>query len=114
MVGGNPSERIQTYRKFVRQEDDREIVWIFSGKQWPAFFGSEKFIVGVKRRFVGRKVESEFPQRKVLAPDLHQVIEEVARAYRIEMKDLFYSRRGQYNEGRNVAIYLARRLRGIG
>ena len=36
----------------------------------------------------------------------------VSRGYQVEGKDLFYSRRGHGNEARNVAIYLARRLRG--
>jgi hypothetical protein len=55
MVGGNRSGRIQAYRMFVEREDDRELVRIFSGKRWPALLGSEKFIDGVKRRFVGKE-----------------------------------------------------------
>jgi len=115
MLGGNnASEKIQAYRKFVSGEDDREIIQIFSRRRWPAFLGSEKFIAGVKKKFFGKKVDSEVPQRKVLAPDQDRLIEAVARVYRIKREDLFSSRRGQYNEGRNVAIYLARLLRGDG
>jgi chromosomal replication initiation ATPase DnaA len=55
---------------------------------------------------------SEVPQRKELAPALDLLAGAVSRSYRVERKDLFYSRRGQENEARNVAIYLARRLRG--
>jgi chromosomal replication initiation ATPase DnaA len=40
------------------------------------------------------------------------LLEVVSRGYRVKPQELFYSRRGQYNEARNVAIYLARRLRG--
>ncbi len=47
-----------------------------------------------------------------MAPDLDGMIETVARVYRVRKEDVFYSRRGQYNEARNVVIYLARRLRG--
>jgi chromosomal replication initiation ATPase DnaA len=32
--------------------------------------------------------------------------------HKVKQEDLFYSRRGQYNEARNVAIYLARKVRG--
>ena len=112
MLATNPSERIQAYRKFVKQEDDRELVRLFSRKRWPVFLGSGKFIAGVKGRFFGKKVDSEVPQRRTLAPDLDRLIAAVARVYRVKRGDLFDSRRGHYNEARNVAIYLARRLRG--
>ncbi len=112
MIRGNPSERIRGYREFIEQEDDREIVRLFSRKRWPVFLGSEEFMAGVQKRFFGRKSDSEIPERRVLAPDLDRMIEAAARVYRVRREDLFYSRRGQYNEARNVVIYLARRLRG--
>jgi len=74
--------------------------------------GSEKFITRVRRRFFSTKADSEVPQRKERAPALDLLVGVVSRAYRVEGKDLFYSRRGHGNEARNVAIYLARRLRG--
>ncbi len=36
----------------------------------------------------------------------------VSKYCRVHRKDLVYSRRGHFREARNVAIYLARRLRG--
>jgi putative transposase len=112
MLAANPPERIEAYRKFVVQKDDKELVQLFSRKRWPVFLGSEKFIAGVKGRFFSKKADSEVPQGKDLAPDLDRLLEVVSRGYRVKREDLFYSRRGQYNEARNVAIYLARRLRG--
>jgi chromosomal replication initiation ATPase DnaA len=47
-----------------------------------------------------------------LAPDLDFLIEVVKGEYGIRQEELFYSRRGNYNEARNVAIYLVRKLRG--
>jgi hypothetical protein len=112
MLTTNPSERAEAYRKFVLQEDDRELVRLFSRERWPVFLGSEKFIAGVKGRFFGKKVDSEVPERKALAPDMDRLIEAVARGYRVRREDLFYSRRGYGKEARNVARYLVRRLRG--
>ncbi len=112
MLSTNPSVRVQAYRKFVTKEDDKELEQLFSRKRWPVFLGSKKFITGVKRRFVGKKVDTEVSQRRVLAPDLDQLIAAVESVYRINREDLFYSRRGQLNEARNVGIYLVRRLRG--
>jgi len=112
MLAANPPERIDAYRKFVVQEDGKELVQLFSRKRWPVFLGSEKFIAGVKERFFSKNADSEIPQGKDLAPDLDRLFEVVAKGYQVKRQDLFYSRRGHYNEARNVAIYLARRLRG--
>ena len=112
MLAANPSERIEAYRKFVVREDGKELTQLFSQKRWPVFLGSEKFIAGVKGRFFSKKADSEIPQRKDLAPDLDLLMEVISRGYQVKRKDLFYSRRGHGNEARNVAIYLARRLRG--
>ncbi len=66
----------------------------------------------VRGRFFSKKTDSEVPQRKELAPALDRLVGVVSRGYRVKGEDLFYSRRGHGNEARNVAIYLARRLRG--
>jgi hypothetical protein len=112
ILAAHPPKRIEAYRKFVVGEDSKELVEVFSRKRWPVFLGSEKFIAGVRGRFFSKKADSETPQRKDLAPDLELLLEVVSRGYRVKRKDLFYSRRGHGNEARNVAIYLARRLRG--
>ena len=112
ILAAHPPERIEAYRKFVVGENRKELVELFSRKRWPVFLGSEKFIAGVRGKFFSKKADSETPQRKDLAPDLELMIEVVSRGYRVKRQDLFYSRRGHGNEGRNVAIYLARRLRG--
>jgi chromosomal replication initiation ATPase DnaA len=74
--------------------------------------GSEEFTARLRGRFYPRKADSEIPQRKELAPSLDLLVGVVSRGYGVDRKDLFYSRRGHRNEARNVAIYLARRLRG--
>lgn len=112
MLAAKPGARIEAYRKFVVREDGEELRQLFSRKRWPVFLGSEKFITRVRRRFFSTKADSEVPQRKELAPALDLLVGVVSRGYRVEGKDLFYSRRGHGNEARNVAIYLARRLRG--
>jgi putative transposase len=112
MIAGNPRERVEAYRKFVGREDSREMTRLFSRKRWPAFLGSEKFMAGVKGRFSAKRVDSEVPQGKELAPDLDRVLAVVSRGFGVKEGDLFYSRRGKENEARNMAIYLSRRLRG--
>jgi len=48
----------------------------------------------------------------LLAPDPERIKEIVSKAYQIEKNILLKSRKGVFNEPRNVAIYLMRRLRG--
>ena len=59
----------------------------------------------------GRRGE-EVPESRSLAPGADKIIEEVCKFYQVHKKDLLASRRGFFNEPRNVAIYLIRRLRG--
>ena len=112
MLAAKPTARIEAYRRFVVREDSEEFRQFFSRKRWPVFLGSEKFMARVRGRFFSKKADSEVPQRKELAPPLDLLVGAVSRSYRVERKDLFYSRRGHRNDARNVAIYLARRLRG--
>jgi len=112
MLATKPAARIDGYRKFVAREDSRELRQLFSWKRWPAFLGPEEFMARVRGRFFSKKTDSEVPQRKELAPPLDRLVGVVSRGYRVKREDSFYSRRGHGNEARNVAIYLARRLRG--
>ncbi|MBW2220373.1 MAG: hypothetical protein JRF40_12930 [Deltaproteobacteria bacterium] len=59
----------------------------------------------------GRRGE-EIPESRFPAPGADKLIEEVCTFYQVHEKDLLASRRGFFNEPRNVAIYLIRRLRG--
>jgi hypothetical protein len=112
MLTGNLSARFGAYRKFIMGEDSKGLSQIFSGKRWPVFLGSEGFLTGVKGRFFLKKADIEVPDRKTLAPDLDFLLEAVKKEFRVKQEDLLYSRRGYYNEPRNVAIYLVRKLRG--
>jgi putative transposase len=112
MLAAKPAARMEAYREFFVREDSQELRQLFFRKPWPVFLGSEKFIASVRGRFFSKEADSEVPQRKELAPALDLLVGVVSRGYRVEGKDLFYSKRGHRNEARNVAIYLARRLRG--
>ena len=59
-----------------------------------------------------RYKHEEVPESRYLGPDIDKIIEEVCKLYNVNKKVLFSSRRGLFNEPRNVAIYLIRRLRG--
>ena len=57
------------------------------------------------------KADQEVPQAKDLAPETDLIINAVCKFYDISRDELYRSRRGQFNEPRNVAIFLIRKLR---
>jgi chromosomal replication initiation ATPase DnaA len=74
--------------------------------------GTKKFLDKVKDLFFSDKTHEEVPEAKILAPDPDRILDAVVNLYEITIDDLYTSRRGYFNEPRNVAIYLMRRLRG--
>ncbi len=106
------SESIRLYKRFVTQEIPEEINKILSRRNLPPVLGSKRFIDNVKDLFFSDKSHEEIPEAKILAPDAEKILEVVGKFYKVGMDDLLRSRRGYFNEPRNVAIYLTRRLRG--
>ena len=106
------AESIILYKQFVTQEIPDEINKLLGRRKLPPVLGSEKFIDKVKDLFFSDKSHEEIPEATILAPDPEEIIGAVARFYKAAMDDLVSSRRGYFNEPRNVAIYLTRRLRG--
>lgn len=99
------------YKQFVSMEDAKEISLIFKKEKMPSLVGSKRFIGWVKKRFFHEKDHKEVPESSVLAPEIETIKEVVCKAYDINISDLLVSKRGVFNEPRNVAIYLTRRLR---
>jgi len=87
--------------------------WIFSLKKLPSILGISEFIQTMKERFFAAKVSTEVPEAKMLSPISIESIKVVVSAYYgVKEADLYVVRRGVTNEPRNVAVYLARTLRG--
>ena len=98
--------------EFVSSEDEEEIIEIFEKKKWPSVLGSKGFVHRIKERFYSDKTDDEVPQSKELDPEVGQIQKVVEKFYGISKKELLSSRRGVFNEPRNMAIYLTRQLRG--
>lgn len=112
MFSGDKTERIRSYRHFVSMEDSEKITNVFEKKRWPSVLGAEDFVNSIRERFFLPKADDEVPQSKELAPDSVQIKRAVCQSYRINEAELIVSRRGVFNEPRNVAIYLMRRVQG--
>jgi REP element-mobilizing transposase RayT len=114
MLSKNKAEQRRNFRKFMSADDDEvdEIGKVLERKKWPSVLGTAKFIDRVKIRFFPEKSNDEIPQSRELAPTSAQITAAVCNHYRVNKDELMVSKRGVFNEPRNVAIYLTRRLRG--
>jgi REP element-mobilizing transposase RayT len=111
MLSKNKSERVKRYREFVGIEADAAVSDMIEGKKWPAVLGDQDFTDWVKERFYGLKFHKEITQAKELAPEPDRIINAVCYFYNAKPSDIFRVKRGEFNEPRNVSIFLMRRLR---
>ncbi len=107
----NRKEWVKEYRKFVAIENDEKIAGVFEHKKWPSVLGPERFIDWVKGKYYAVKSDQEVPQAQELAPEADSIINAVCKFYNVSRDELYRSRRGRFNEPRNVAIFLNRKLR---
>ena len=112
MLSEREADRQKRYRQFVAIDDAEELSRIYQGTKWPSILGTERFVTIIKDRFFSRKLDDEVPQSRELAPDHVRIKKVVCEFYGINEDELLRSRRGVFNEPRNMAIYLTRRLTG--
>ena len=103
--------QIRIYRRFVAVDDDNQLEDVMARKRWPSLLGPKDFVDWVKATYKDVKGSDEMPQLRELHPDNDRIITSVCDYYGVECKELFKSKRGEFNEPRCVAIYLIRRLR---
>ncbi len=111
LFSSSKPESLRLYKHFVLNEIPGDINNIFTRKNLPAVIGSKTFIDRVKEKFFNSNDFEEIPEIKSLAPDINRIIKTVCRNYGINEKELYITKRGYFNEPRNVAIYLIRYLR---
>ena len=81
------------------------------GRKLPSVLGNKGFIDKIKGMFTTGETLEEIPESRLLAPDVDDVIDELCRYYNVTQSELRLSRRGYFNEPRNVGVYLIRYLR---
>ena len=105
------AESIKRYKQFVSKETPEEINKILSRKKLPNAIGDKGFVDKIKESFFANKTHEEIPESRFLAPDVDRIVEGVCKYYKVSMDDILVSKRGYFNEPRNVAIYLIRCIR---
>lgn len=107
----NTKKQISRYRRFMSAADDDEWSAVIDGKRWPSVIGPKDFLDWIKGNYYAQKRHEDVPEAKTLAPSVDQINQIICSFYKIEPDVLFRSKRGVFNEPRNSAIYLVRRLR---
>lgn len=111
ILSEDKKEWIKEYRNFINQEDKREVIKVLDSKKWPTILGSEKFISTIKEKYFKQKENKEIPESYNLSPEIKQIKKVVCQFYGINDEVLHKSIRGIFNEPRNIAIFLSRKLR---
>ncbi len=114
MLSEHATKSRSQYLQLVECEDPENVTEFFNKKNIAPFFGSAAFIDWVKAKYHKDKEHPEVPQSKQLAPSLAAIKWIVSKTYGVDEQSLNNTIRGQVNEPRNVAIYLARKRSGLG
>lgn len=112
MLEENKSKRRQAYLDFIKQEVPKAISALYEKKKLPLLLGAEDFINDIRQKYYHKTSIKEVPQVKELFLDKSKIEKAVCGVYQIEVNDILKSKRGNYNEARNVAIYLIRKHAG--
>lgn len=113
MFSSQAGKAKKKYIEFVQKEDSQEVTDFFGKKNLPSVFGSANFVEWIKGKFYLQKKHEEIPESRRLAPTITDIKKAVCQLYKIKVKVLEQSKRGQANEPRNLAIYLARKHSGL-
>jgi len=113
MFSDRPANAKRQYIEFVEGEDSDLVTGFFGRKSLASIFGSQDFIKWVKAKYYQLKKDDEIPQSRQLTPTIVEIKEAVSRKYEVTASSLEEGKRGQVNEPRNVAIYLARKHSGL-
>ena len=114
MITPKKQGRLKPFIEFMQKDDSEEVTRLFSLKKLPSFFGPESFITGIKEKYYFKKKSYEVPESKSLAPTSDSIISSVCEHYGVSFNELLITRRGIFNEPRNIAVYLLRQIRGEG
>ena len=91
--------------------DGDELAAVIEGRVWTLAVGSKTFADWIKGQFYTLKDKGDSPEAKTLAPSADLILQTFCSQYKISPDVLHKSQRGVFNETRNAAKCLIRRLR---
>ncbi|MCX5848910.1 MAG: transposase [Deltaproteobacteria bacterium] len=113
MLEADKQKRRQAYIDFIKKEEEAEMLSkIYNKGKLPLLLGTKEFIDRIRHKYQDKTNIKDTPQVRELFQEKSKVEKAVSSAYQVKVEDLKKSRRGNYNEARNVAIYLMRKHTG--
>ncbi len=112
MLEEHTNKQKQAYLEYIKQTESETLKTIYERSNLPLYLGAKDFINDIKNKYSGKTIKKEMPQFRELAIDKTEIEHAVVKFYQLETEELMKSRRGNYNEARNVAIYLMRKHTG--
>ena len=107
----------QAYQEFIDRGIDPHTQKFYLGKKQSSIFGDVNFVNDIKEKYLfnNQKITTEIPEQRSLSGQANakRILETVAKDFKITKDLLFYSRRGELNESRLIAITLTRDLSGL-
>ena len=113
MLEEHTDKQRQAYLAFIKQSESETLKTIYEKSNLPLYLGAKDFIDDIRHKYSGKTIKEEMPQFRELAIDKTEIEHAVVKFYQLETEELMKSRRGNYNEARNVAIYLMRKHTGV-
>jgi hypothetical protein len=104
--------RLRRYRSFMAEPEQEKFLNRMSLKRLSPVLGDNRFVNMIKERFFEQKRHREVPESKRLSPGINTIIDGVCDLYGVDKAHLYAAKRGVFNEGRSMAVYLCRYLRG--
>jgi REP element-mobilizing transposase RayT len=112
MITPQKQGRLKSFIEFMLEDDSEKVTRLFTSTKLPSFFGPDRFITEIKEKYYTKKKNYEIPESKRLAPTSETILSAVCDHYGVSFKELLITRRGIFNEPRNIAVYLLRHIRG--
>ena len=112
MLEGNKNKRHHAYINFMKQAESETRKALYGKNILPLLLGTKDFIDDIRRKYYDKAIKREMPQARELVLEKSRIEDAVTIIYELKVDDLLKSRRGNYNEARNVAIYLIRQYTG--
>jgi putative transposase len=113
MLEADKQRRRKAYIDFMKKEEESDMInQLYNKGKLPLLLGTKEFINDIRHRYQGKTNIKDTPQVRELFQEKSIIEKAVSSAYQVEVEELLKSRRGNYNEARNVAIYLMRKYTG--
>ena len=114
----NRDNAVAGYKRFMRQELDKEVVKFYSKKNQPPVLGDKSFVERIRAKYIlgGRELNLEIKGERAIRglAIVRKINKAVCGQFNVTEKNLYKTQRGEENIPRQIALCLARELSGLG